>query len=73
MSLGQFIVLHGMAGTGKSVLAAESVRDVELMISTFDSNIYWLTIGQTDRDTLLTKMQALCERLDPTSECGSSL
>ena len=64
MSLGQFIVLHGMAGTGKSVLAAESVRDVELMISTFDSNIYWLTIGQTDRDTLLTKMQALCERLD---------
>ncbi len=66
MVMGQFIVLHGMAGTGKSVLAAEAVRDVDLMVNTFNSNIYWLTIGQTDKDTLLTRMQALCERLDYT-------
>jgi len=66
MSSGQFVVLHGMAGAGKSVLASESVRNVDIMINTFENNIFWLTIGQTDKDTLLTKMQALCERLDTT-------
>ena len=57
MSSGQFVVLHGMAGAGKSVLASESVRNVDIMINTFENNIFWLTIGQTDKDTLLTKMQ----------------
>lgn len=66
MSPGQFLVLNGMAGAGKSVLAAESVRNADLIVNTFDNNIFWLTLGQTDKDTLLTKMQALCERLDHT-------
>lgn len=57
MTQAQFVVLHGMAGSGKSVLAAESVRSVELSTAVFDNNIYWLTVGQTDKDTLLTKMQ----------------
>lgn len=57
MSPGQYVVLHGMAGAGKSVLASESVRNVDIMINTFENNIFWLTIGQTDKDTLLTKMQ----------------
>jgi hypothetical protein len=46
-----------MAGAGKSVLAAESMRDTDLMVNTFENNVYWLTIGQTGTDTLLTKMQ----------------
>lgn len=66
MTQGQFVVIHGMAGAGKSVLAAESMRDTDLMVSTFGNNVYWLTVGQTGTDTLLTKMQALCERLDHT-------
>ena len=53
------MVLHGMAGTGKSVLAAESVRNIDMMINTFDNNVYWLTIGQIDKDGLLTKMQVI--------------
>ena len=57
MSPGQFVVLHGMAGSGKSVLASESVRSIEIMINSFENNIFWLTIGQTDKDILLTKMQ----------------
>ena len=57
MSQGQFVVIHGMAGAGKSVLAAESMRDIDLMVNTFENNVYWLTIGQTGTDTLLTKMQ----------------
>ena len=57
MCRGQFVVLHGMAGAGKSVLAAESVRNLDLMVNTLGSNVFWLTIGQTDKDTLLTKMQ----------------
>ncbi|XP_046440097.1 apoptotic protease-activating factor 1-like isoform X2 [Daphnia pulex] len=66
MDQGQFVVIHGMAGAGKSVLAAESIRDIDLLVNTFENNVYWLTIGQTGTDTLLTKMQALCERLDHT-------
>ena len=46
-----------MAGAEKSVLAAESMRDTDLMVNTFENNVYWLTIGQTGTDTLLTKMQ----------------
>lgn len=57
MQPGQFVVLHGMAGAGKSVLAAETVRNVELTSGVFENNVYWLTIGQTDKDSLLTKMQ----------------
>jgi apoptotic protease-activating factor len=57
MTQGQFVVIHGMAGAGKSVLAAESMRDIDLMVNTFENNVYWLTIGQTGTDTLLTKMQ----------------
>ena len=59
MEHGQFVVLHGMAGAGKSVLAAESLRDLDIVMNTFDNNIYWLTVGQTGTDTLLTKMQVL--------------
>lgn len=57
MSQGQFVVIHGMAGAGKSVLAAESLRDMDLMMNSFENNVYWLTVGQTDTDSLLTKMQ----------------
>jgi len=66
ISPGHFVVLNGMAGAGKSVLAAESVRDADLVLNTFDNNVFWLNLGQTDKDTLLTKMQALCEKLDHT-------
>lgn len=48
-----------MAGAGKSVLAAESLRDFDLMMNTFGNNVYWLTVGQTDTDSLLTKMQVI--------------
>lgn len=57
MSQGQFVVIHGMAGAGKSVLAAESLRDIDLMVNIFENNVYWVTVGQTDTDSLLTKMQ----------------
>lgn len=57
MDQGQFVVIHGMAGAGKSVLAAESIRDIDLLVNTFENNVYWLTVGQTGTDTLLTKMQ----------------
>ena len=46
---GQFVKLHGMAGAGKSVLAAESVRNLDLMVNTLGSYVFWLTIGKTDK------------------------
>ncbi len=61
MTHGQFVVIHGMAGAGKSVLAAETLRDMDIVKNIFDSNVYWLTVGQTGTDTLLTKMQVTLE------------
>ena len=49
MCRGQFLKLHGMARAGKSVLAAESVRNLDLMVNTLGSYVFWLTIGKTDK------------------------
>lgn len=54
---GEFIIIHGMAGAGKSVLATQAVRDSDLLRDYFECNVHWLTIGRTDKDSLLTKMQ----------------
>ncbi len=34
----QFLVVHGMPGSGKSVLAAEAVRDQDITLSVSDWN-----------------------------------
>ena len=60
-----------MAGFGKTVLAAEAVRDAKLLREVFPGGVNWLTVGQmTDRngdvDTpkLLIRIQNLISRLD---------
>ncbi|XP_077449690.1 apoptotic protease-activating factor 1 isoform X2 [Stigmatopora argus] len=60
-----------MAGSGKSVLAAEAVRDRSLIEECFPGGVHWLSIGQLDKVDLLVKIQALCFRLEQSLDSQS--
>ncbi|KAM6895528.1 apoptotic protease-activating factor 1 [Xenentodon cancila] len=59
-----WVTVFGMAGSGKSVLASEAVRDQGLIEECFPGGIHWLSIGQLDKPDLLVKIQSLCFRLE---------
>ncbi|XP_066525491.1 apoptotic protease-activating factor 1 isoform X2 [Hoplias malabaricus] len=59
-----WITVFGMAGSGKSVLAAEAVRDHTLINECFPDGVHWLSVGQCERADLLVRMQSLCFRLE---------
>uniref|UniRef100_A0A4W5MYU5 Apoptotic peptidase activating factor 1 n=1 Tax=Hucho hucho TaxID=62062 RepID=A0A4W5MYU5_9TELE len=63
-----WVTVFGMAGSGKSVLAAESVRDHALITECFPGGVHWLSIGQLDRADLLVRIQSLCFRLEQQSQ-----
>uniref|UniRef100_A0A2K6FTP4 Apoptotic peptidase activating factor 1 n=1 Tax=Propithecus coquereli TaxID=379532 RepID=A0A2K6FTP4_PROCO len=59
-----WVTIYGMAGCGKSVLAAEAVRDHSLLEDCFPSGVHWVSVGKQDKSGLLMKLQNLCARLD---------
>ncbi|CAL9682899.1 unnamed protein product [Knipowitschia caucasica] len=59
-----WVTIFGMAGSGKSVLAAEAVRHHNVIEECFPGGIHWLSIGQLDKPDLLVKIQSLCFRLE---------
>ncbi|XP_068133091.1 apoptotic protease-activating factor 1 isoform X2 [Hyperolius riggenbachi] len=59
-----WVTVHGMAGCGKSVLAAEALRDHRLLQDYFPGGVHWVSIGKQDKAGLLMKLQNLCSRLD---------
>uniref|UniRef100_A0A4X1SQE0 Apoptotic protease-activating factor 1 n=1 Tax=Sus scrofa TaxID=9823 RepID=A0A4X1SQE0_PIG len=59
-----WVTIYGMAGCGKSVLAAEAVRDHSLLEVCFPGGVHWVSIGKQDKSGLLMKLQNLCARLD---------
>jgi apoptotic protease-activating factor len=59
-----WISIHGMGGCGKSVLAAESVRDAKVLSECFPGGVFWTSIGAIDQQKFLIKMQTLCTLLD---------
>ncbi|KAM8978502.1 apoptotic protease-activating factor 1 isoform 2-T3 [Sarcophilus harrisii] len=59
-----WVTVYGMAGCGKSVLAAEAVRDHSLLQTCFPGGVHWVSIGKQDKSGLLMKLQNLCTRLD---------
>ena len=61
---GKFLTLHGMPGSGKSVLAAESIRDPRVTLKNFPGGVFWFKVGMVDTDQLLNKLRALCTKLD---------
>ncbi|XP_048123798.1 apoptotic protease-activating factor 1 isoform X3 [Alosa alosa] len=58
-----WVTVYGMAGSGKSVLAAEAVRDHALITECFPDGVQWVSVGQ-ERSDLLERMQSLCFRLE---------
>ncbi|XP_073694166.1 apoptotic protease-activating factor 1 [Garra rufa] len=59
-----WVTVFGMAGSGKSVMAAEAVRDHALIKECFPGGVHWLSVGQCERADLLVRMQSLCFRLE---------
>lgn len=64
-----WVVVYGMAGCGKSVLAAETLRDSSLLKEVFPGGVFWVDMGEGttsrfDEALLLMKMQNLILRLD---------
>uniref|UniRef100_A0A8B9HYN9 Apoptotic protease-activating factor 1 n=1 Tax=Astyanax mexicanus TaxID=7994 RepID=A0A8B9HYN9_ASTMX len=67
-----WVTVFGMAGSGKSVLAAEAVRDHSLIKGTcFPDGVHWLSVGQCERAELLVRMQSLCFRLEQNQTVDS--
>jgi len=64
LEAGKFLTLHGMPGSGKSVLAAESIRDPQITINNFSGGVFWFKVGMVDQDQLLNRLRALCTKLD---------
>ncbi|XP_064198777.1 apoptotic protease-activating factor 1 isoform X1 [Anguilla rostrata] len=69
---GGWVTVHGMAGSGKSVLAAEAVRHEALIKDCFPGGVHWLSVGQVDKAGLLVKIQSLCFRLEQVQDCEES-
>ncbi|XP_071373222.1 apoptotic protease-activating factor 1 isoform X1 [Centroberyx affinis] len=63
-----WVTVFGMAGSGKSILAAEAVRDHALIEECFPGGVHWLSIGQLDKPDLLVKIQSLCFRLEQSQD-----
>uniref|UniRef100_A0A8C8XGW8 Apoptotic peptidase activating factor 1 n=1 Tax=Panthera leo TaxID=9689 RepID=A0A8C8XGW8_PANLE len=59
-----WVIIYGMAGCGKSVLAAETVRDHSFLDGCFPGGVHWVSVGKQDKSGLLMKLQNLCARLD---------
>ncbi|KFM58699.1 Apoptotic protease-activating factor 1, partial [Stegodyphus mimosarum] len=75
----KWIVLHGMRGNGKAVLAAEAVRNAALIKNNYPNGIFWISVGNVDNNmSLLLKMECLYEMLhgdhDPMNTlCSNNL
>ncbi|XP_060698910.1 apoptotic protease-activating factor 1 isoform X3 [Hemiscyllium ocellatum] len=62
-----WITIYGMAGCGKSVLAAESLRNHKVITTCFPGGVHWVAVGKQDRAGILVKLQNLCSRLNQES------
>ncbi|XP_016078670.1 PREDICTED: apoptotic protease-activating factor 1 isoform X3 [Miniopterus natalensis] len=68
-----WVTVYGMAGCGKTVLAAEAVRDHVFLESCFPGGVHWVSVGKQDKSGLLMKLQNLCMRLDQDESSSQRL
>ena len=66
---GQFLAIHGMPGSGKSVLAAEVLRDPEITLKYFPNGVFWFRVGMLEPQKLLNRIKILLEKLNCGSVC----
>ncbi|XP_067860938.1 apoptotic protease-activating factor 1 isoform X2 [Heptranchias perlo] len=67
-----WITIYGMAGCGKSVLAAEALRNHRVLTECFPGGVHWVAVGKQDRAGILVKLQNLCSRFSQGSQTYSS-
>ncbi|CAH1401984.1 unnamed protein product [Nezara viridula] len=73
LNKGEYTVLHGMLGCGKTTLAAAALSDYELIKTYFKGSVYWLTVGKVGKEDLGFLQQQLNERFpDPIQLSPSS-
>ncbi|PSN50315.1 hypothetical protein C0J52_10119 [Blattella germanica] len=60
---GNYVVLHGMTGYGKSCLATAALDNKQLLIEKFNGAVYWISVGDATSDNLLCHMTDLMEKL----------
>lgn len=61
-----WIIISGMFGSGKSILASEAIRDVKTFKECYSDGVFWLPIGKLDNNSaLLLKMHKLCMSMNP--------
>ncbi|XP_051889659.1 apoptotic protease-activating factor 1 isoform X2 [Pristis pectinata] len=63
-----WITIYGMAGCGKSVLAAEALRNHRVITECFPGGVHWVAVGKQDRAGILVKLQNLCSRFNQGSQ-----
>ena len=61
---GEFLAIHGMPGSGKSVLAAEALRDPEITLKYFPDGVFWFRVGMLEQEKLLIRIKILLEKLN---------
>uniref|UniRef100_A0A8C2AJB0 Apoptotic protease-activating factor 1 n=1 Tax=Cyprinus carpio TaxID=7962 RepID=A0A8C2AJB0_CYPCA len=71
-----WVTVFGMAGSGKSVMAAEACS-YNILFSLccsecFPGGVHWLSVGQCERADLLVRMQSLCFRLEQGQSSDAS-
>ena len=59
-----WVIIHGMVGSGKTLLSAHSLKNEQLVHRCFPGGIFWVSVGKVDDAILLMKMQNLCHWLD---------
>ena len=65
-----WVLIHGLAGFGKTVLAAESLRSTTLLRDVFPGGVFWLSLGrmtkneELDLSMLLEKIRNFILRMD---------
>uniref|UniRef100_UPI00398E8893 apoptotic protease-activating factor 1 isoform X2 n=1 Tax=Pristiophorus japonicus TaxID=55135 RepID=UPI00398E8893 len=63
-----WVTIYGMAGCGKSVLAAEALRNRRVITEWFPGGVHWVAVGKQDRAGILAKLQNLCSRFSQGSQ-----
>ncbi|KAL1432739.1 hypothetical protein MTO96_012948 [Rhipicephalus appendiculatus] len=59
------VLLHGMIGCGKSILAAEALRDYRLLKECFPDGVHWIPVGKLrEPSDVLHKMHLQLDRLN---------